>query len=263
MSVSTPTIDDIHSGLDSYFSFLSNEWSSPLEMPMHVGFGCQYGSAIVVTDVNHFIGNKERSAHLGDYAYFSREKVPVPTPIIDKKTAYDAFQPLYHDLICAARISGFELVQKGRVPDLQLRMCKNSLGTNIPFDAWDLICGRYYTYGSRLGKRARKDDGTEVSDIATIGSLDYGEYRKTNLHGDRWNTQGTNGKSMPQKRSTNKALSKSDCCRYGIRIYLDDYGFFIRRNGKPHVHCGHMRRMPNDIPAKLRYLSESNKEEIS
>lgn len=89
------SIDDIHSGLDSYFSYLSNEWSSPLLMPMHTGIGCQYGVGTQCTDVNQFIGNNERSVFLGNYAYFSREKYAVPMPLIDKKTAYDAFQPLY------------------------------------------------------------------------------------------------------------------------------------------------------------------------
>lgn len=37
----------------------------------------------------------------------------------------------------------------------------------------------------------------------------------------------------------------------------------IKRIGKPRIHCGHMRRMPKDIPAKLRYLSESNVDEIA
>lgn len=68
---------------------------------------------------------------------------------------------------------------------------------------------------------------------------------------------------MNRKRSTSKALSKTECCRYWFRVYVEQYGFYIKRIGKACVHFGHMRRMPNDIPTKLRYLLESNKDKIA
>lgn len=265
MNECTTTIDEIQQGLDSYFAFLNDEWACPLMMPMHVGYDSNLKMETIEIDINSFIGNKKKSLLMGDHAYFSREKYAPPQPPLDKGKAYDAFQPLYKDLICQARVSGFELVQKGRVPDSQLAKCKNSTNTGNPFDSWDLICGRYYTYEARRGKHSPKntEDSTVDTGLAQAGTADYDQYQKTNLHGDRWNTRGSNGKSMIRKRNTNKALSKADCCRYGIRVYLDAFGFFIKRNGKPRVHCGHMRRMPNDIPARLRYLSEANKTEIA
>lgn len=134
-------LDEVQLGLDSYFSYLSNEWTLSLIMEMHVGAYSWSSSSTKPTDVNEFIGNKEKSYFCSDCAYFTREHYPVPSTVFDKKKSYDAFQSLYKDLICAARASGFELVQKGQVPESQLRKCKNSTGTGHPFDGWDLICG--------------------------------------------------------------------------------------------------------------------------
>lgn len=265
MNPSNTTLDEIQRGLDSYFAFFNNEWTSPLIMCMHVGFDSALNAVTLDTDINEFIGNKEKSFLVGDHAYFSREKYPPPHPPLDKAKVYDAFQVLYKDLICQARTSGFELVQKGRVPESQLAKCKNSTGTGNPLDGWDLICSRYYTYEARRGKHLSRSNDEETLDTQQghVGSADYSQYRNTNLHGDRWNTRGAHGKSMIRKRNTNKALTKADCCRYSIRVYFDEHGFFIKRTGKDRVHCGHMRRMPQDIPARLRYLSEANKTEIA
>lgn len=126
MSVSSATIDDVQNGLDAYFAYLNNEWASPLFMDMHVGFDCHQRLATAKTDVNQFIGNPIRSFSLGEHAYFSREKYPIPSLSANKSKAYDGFQTLYHDLICAARESGFELVQKGRVPPSQLSKVQKS-----------------------------------------------------------------------------------------------------------------------------------------
>lgn len=183
-------------------------------MDMHVGLDCQYASSTTETDINEFLGDKRESLLLGSYAYFSREKYAPPLPAADKKMAYVTFQLLYHDLITAARVSGFELVQKGRVPDSQLKKLKDTSRSGHPLDAWDLICGRYYTYGSRLGRHATKEDCCSIgTDNANPGMPDITDYRRTKLHGDRWNTRGPLGKSMLRKRNTNKATNKDDCCR--------------------------------------------------
>lgn len=68
---------------------------------------------------------------------------------------------------------------------------------------------------------------------------------------------------MNHRRNTNKALSKEDCCPYAFRVYVDQYGFFIKRTGRMKPHCGHMRQMPHDIPARMRYVSDAAKAEIS
>lgn len=227
MSGPPATIDDVQTGLDAYFSYLNNEWTSPLLMEMHVGFDCHYSTKAYQTDVNEFIGNPVRSFSFGEHAYFSREKFPAPSSTPSRSQAHEAFQALYYELICSARNSGFELVQKGRVPQSHLSRFKNSTATGCPFDAWDLICGRYYTYSARVGKHAGKENAVSISSQdAIVGSIDYGEYRQTKLHGDRFNTRGLVGKTLPRRRTTNKAMSSAECCKYGFRVYLDQHGFY-------------------------------------
>lgn len=122
-------------------------------MEMHVGLDSHLCSQVSRTDVSGFIANKERSFLSGNHAYFFRNKYPIPSPVKDKSCSEDGFRTLYKDLILSAKDAGFELVQKGRVPDSQLSQCKNSTNDNAPFDGWDLICARYYTYSYRLGKK--------------------------------------------------------------------------------------------------------------
>lgn len=92
-------------------------------MEMHVGLNSQYGVKITKTDINDFLGNKDALLLSGSCAYFSQELYPVPCMVPDKEKTYAGFQKLYHDLIQSSRTSGFELVQKGRVPNSQLAKC--------------------------------------------------------------------------------------------------------------------------------------------
>ena len=67
------------------------------------------------------------------------------------------------------------------------------------------------------------------------------------------------GKGGPRKVVTILALKNEDTCSFRFDIYIDMYGFYVKRSSGSVTHCNHFKRMATDIPTKLRHLTREQR----
>ena len=170
-------------------------------------------------DIIHFVG-KATSIPTPKKVYFCPNKYP---PENDFKCK--GFKLLMSDLqVAAIKTGGYEITGTGT-----FRHKSNKKG------CYRLSCYRCQTY---------RGDRNSRSNLS---------YRKSSFNNDRNNNRPKQGKSLPRKTRTKKALSSSLRCPFHIAIHFDSLGFYVLpKRGNP-VHKHHPRTVGSNqlIPARL------------
>ena len=137
----------------------------------------------------------------------------------------EAFKQLTSDLqIAAIQTGGFELTKTGT---FRHKQDKNG--------CYRLSCYRCQTYRGDRESRSKKS------------------YRATSFNNDRKNNRTVEGKSLPRKTRTKKALSSNQRCPFHIAINYDSFGFYIlpRRGNPVHKHHPKSTGSNQHVPARL------------
>ena len=240
--------DQIHQQLDRYFNSLETEWTSPMTFAMHTGDDCICNQTTSCFDICAFIGWGPQAEHVkGNFAYFCRTAYPPctnPSNIFDEN---GSFLKLKADISKTAMCGGFSIVSNGTSHKKALATRKAfPKGSEPPYMQRTFTCDRYRRY---TNKRKR----------VSVGDPNM-EHCKVSLHNDKkGNSRGVDGKKGPRKNVTTRALQNEDTCSFCFDIFVDMYGFYVKRSSGSVTHCNHMKRLPADIPIKLRHLTSEQR----
>ena len=239
--------DRLHEHLDQFFHSLQKEWDSPLIFDLHLGPLCATEKVTYPTDICAFLsGDVIPGAPDGEFAFFDRTKFPPPNGV----SPQDKFLSLRTALESSAIQAGFELVSEGSpMGKSELAKRKYPLGGSPPTSAIRFRCSCFRRYR----KRTKKPHEGELP------------FRKASLHNDRsLNNRGHLGKKGPRRTSTNLSTSDELTCPFQFSVFLCDSGFSIRKDPRSSrkKHQNHFKRLPADIPPKLKTLSEAMKKKF-
>jgi hypothetical protein len=84
-------------------------------------------------------------------------------------------------------------------------------------------------------------------------------YRKSSLHGDRKNTRGMVGKSMPRRTATCLPVNPAYKCNMHFAVMWDDKGYYLPGGRRGNfVHSNHIRLQRQQMPFPKRLLDLEN-----
>ena len=236
--------DQLHEQLDLFFATLGTEWQSPLEFSLHVGPDCATTTTTYRVDICKFLSGQPTDCPLTliyEFAYFSRTEFPPPSD-----NTSDPFGSLRLALESASRQAGFELVSQGSAISKKLLETRPfPIDSAPPIASIRFTCKKYRTF------RQRK--------VATESSV--AAYRKTSLHNDKkLNSRGSDALSRPRKGTSQKSFSSELTCPFNFAVFLDKCGFLLKKVPQQNAstrHCHHMKRLPADIPTKIKQLTQA------
>ena len=215
---------------------------------VHLGLLCATDSTTHLIDITKFLCAENLPncpiASTGDFAFFDRQQFPPPSD----PTEDDPFAVLRPHLEKAAHQAGFQLVSDGcETPQKCLAKKRHPLGCEPPIASIRFVCNHHRIHRKR--KLATQPHSLPL--------------RKTSLHNDkRGNSRGSVG--LKSLRKTNSNVADASCvCPFKFAVFLDSKGFWIKkdpRKSKTVCHQNHFKRLPSDIPAKLKHLSKEMKE---